>query len=142
MLDARHWAGPSDDDRTNPAQFFATDYSTCLLGALKYIALQKKVKLSEETSVAASIGIGSRDDGKGFGLEKSLTVAIPGMERTEAKALVAQADIVYPYSYLAHNGATVGLSIAGSAFEIHAAGTWPAAAGLQVPLPSDAPSCT
>lgn len=111
-LDTPKELGGSGGDGTNPEQLFATGYSACFLGALKYVASQKKVKLSEETSVSASIGIGPRDDGKGFGLEIALTVAIPGMERAEAEALVAQADIACPYSYLAHNGATVGLSVA------------------------------
>lgn len=111
-LDTPKELGGSGGDGTNPEQLFATGYSACFLGALKYVANQKKVKLSEDTTVTATVGIGPRDDGQGFGLEIALSVSVPEVERDVAEALVAQADIVCPYSHLAHNGAAVSLTIA------------------------------
>lgn len=111
-LDTPQELGGAGGDGTNPEQLFATGYSACFLGALKYVAAQKKVKISEETTVSATIGIGPREDGQGFGLDIALSVTIPGIERDVAEALVAQADIVCPYSHLAHNGAAVRLSVA------------------------------
>ncbi|WP_086643700.1 organic hydroperoxide resistance protein [Acetobacter sp. DsW_063] len=111
-LDTPKELGGSGGDGTNPEQLFATGYSACFLGALKYVAGQKKVKLSEDTTVTATVGIGPRDDGQGFGLEIALSVSVPGVERDVAEALVAQADIVCPYSHLAHNGASVSLTLA------------------------------
>jgi len=97
---------------TNPEQLFAAGYSACFLGALKYVAAQKKVKIDEATTVTASVGIGPRADGGGFGLDIALSVAIPGVDRATAEELVAAADVVCPYSHLAHNGAKVALSVA------------------------------
>uniref|UniRef100_UPI0026201E9E Ohr family peroxiredoxin n=1 Tax=uncultured Rhizobium sp. TaxID=155567 RepID=UPI0026201E9E len=64
---------------TNPEQLFAAGYSACFLGALKYIAGLEKVKIPAETTVTATVGIGPRDDGQGFGIEVSLLVDIPGL---------------------------------------------------------------
>ena len=52
---------------TNPEQLFAAGYSACFLGAMKFVAGQEKVKLPEDLSVAADVGIGPREDGGGFG---------------------------------------------------------------------------
>jgi osmotically inducible protein OsmC len=111
-LDTVKELGGAGGEGTNPEQLFAAGYSACFLGALKYVAGQKKVKLTEETNVTATVGIGQRDDGKGFGLDIALSVTLPGVERDVAEELVAQADIVCPYSHLAHNGAAVRLSVA------------------------------
>jgi Ohr subfamily peroxiredoxin len=111
-LDTVKELGGAGGDGTNPEQLFAAGYSACFLGALKYVAGQKKVKLSDETTVSATVGIGQRDDGKGFGLDIALSVSVPGVERALAEELVAQADIVCPYSHLVHNGAALSLSVA------------------------------
>ena len=111
-LDTVKELGGSGGDGTNPEQLFAAGYSACFLGALKYVAAQKKVKIDEATTVTAKVGIGPRDDGRGFGLEIALSVSVPGVDDEMAKALVAEADIVCPYSHLAHHGATVDLSVA------------------------------
>lgn len=111
-LDTVKELGGAGGDGTNPEQLFAAGYSACFLGALKYVAAQKKVKLSDETIVAATVGIGQRDDGQGFGLDIALSVSVPGVDRALAEELVAQADIVCPYSHLVHNGATLSLSVA------------------------------
>ncbi len=111
-LDTVKELGGAGGDGTDPEQLIAAGYSACFLGALKYVASQKKVKLSDETTVSATVGIGQRDDHKGFGLDIALSVALPGIERDVAEELVAAADIVCPYSHLAHNGAAVRLSVA------------------------------
>ncbi len=111
-LDTAKELGGAGGDGTNPEQLFAAGYSACFLGALKFVASQKKVKIDETSTVTAAVGIGPRDDGKGFGLDVALTVALPGIDRETAEALVAEADIVCPYSHLAHNGLAVRLSVA------------------------------
>jgi Ohr subfamily peroxiredoxin len=104
--------GGGGGNGANPEMLFAAGYSACFLGALKYVAGQKKVKLTDEANVTATVGIGQRDDGKGFGLDIALSVTLPGVDRDVAEELVAQAEIVCPYSHLAHNGAAVRLSVA------------------------------
>ena len=111
-LDTVKELGGSGGDGTNPEQLFAAGYAACFLGALKYVAGQKKVALSAETQVTATVGIGHRDDHKGFGLDIALAVTLPGLDRDVAEDLVAQADVVCPYSHLAHNGAAVRLTVA------------------------------
>lgn len=111
-LDTVKELGGAGGEGTNPEQLFAAGYSACFLGALKYVAAQKKVKIDESTTVTASVGIGPREDGQGFGLDIALSVAIPGVDRATAEELVAAADVVCPYSHLVHNGAKLALSVA------------------------------
>lgn len=97
---------------TNPEQLFASGYAACFLGALKFVATQKKVRLTEESSVRAAVGIGKRDDGQGFGLDVELTISLPGVEPAVARELVDQAHIVCPYSHATRNGLDVRLTLA------------------------------
>ncbi len=96
---------------TNPEQLFAAGYSACFLGALKFVAGQQKVKLPEDTTSTATVGIGPRDDGKGFGIEVSLAIDIPGMDRAEAEKLIAAAHIVCPYSHAMRTSTEVAVSL-------------------------------
>ncbi len=97
---------------TNPEQLFAAGYSACFLGALKYVAAQEKTKLPEDTTVTASVGIGPRDDGRGFGIDVDLAIALPGVEHATAENLVAKAHVVCPYSHATQNNIDVRLSVA------------------------------
>lgn len=111
-LDTPKELGGAGGAGTNPEQLFASGYSACFLGALKFAASKEKVKIPETTSVAAKVGIGPRDDGQGFGLDVELTVTIPGVDRETAEDLTAKAHVICPYSHLAKNGLDVRLSIA------------------------------
>lgn len=97
---------------TNPEQLFASGYAACFLSALKFVAGKAKVKLTEDSSVTAAVGIGQRDDGQGFGLDVALTISLPGVEPETAQKLVEQAHVVCPYSHLTKNGVDVRLSLA------------------------------
>lgn len=110
-LDTPKELGGAGGPGNNPEQLFAAGYSACFLGALKFVAGQKKVKLAEDSTVTATVGIGARDDGQGFGLDVALAVSLPGIERAEAEALVAQAHIVCPYSHATKNSLDVRLSV-------------------------------
>jgi lipoyl-dependent peroxiredoxin len=69
------------------------------------------VKLADDSSVTAAVGLGKRDDGKGFGLDVALTVSLPGIAPDAARELVDQAHIVCPYSHATRNNIDVRLSI-------------------------------
>ncbi|BBE72469.1 organic hydroperoxide resistance protein [Oharaeibacter diazotrophicus] len=97
---------------TNPEQLFASGYSACFLGALRFVAGKEKVKLPDDTSVSADVGIGARDDGAGFGLEVTLNVSVPGFDKAEAEALVAKAHVVCPYSHATMGNIPVTLKVA------------------------------
>lgn len=96
----------------NPEQLFAAGYAACFLGALKFVASQRKMKVADEASVTAAVGIGPRDDGQGFGLDVALTIALPGVDRAVAQELVDQAHIVCPYSHATRGSLDVRLDIA------------------------------
>ncbi len=102
--------GPGGEGN-NPEQLFAAGYSACFLGAIKFVAGQKKVKVAEDSTVTATVGIGPRDDGQGFGLDVELAIALPGLERDVAQAIVDQAHIVCPYSHATRNGLDVRLKL-------------------------------
>ena len=103
--------GGNGADGTNPEQLFAAGYSACFLGAMKYVASQKKIKLSEETAVTATVGIGPRDDGKGFGLDVALAITLPGIEAEQAREIVDGAHVVCPYSEATRSNLNVRISI-------------------------------
>ncbi|QDO97468.1 organic hydroperoxide resistance protein [Ferrovibrio terrae] len=96
----------------NPEQLFASGYAACFLGALKFVASQRKVKITDDSSVTAAVGIGKRVDGQGFGLDVELTIALPGVDEEVARQLVDQAHIVCPYSHATRNGLDVRLTLA------------------------------
>jgi len=96
---------------TNPEQLFAAGYSACFLGALKFVAGQEKVAVPAETSVTATVGIGPRDDGTGFGIEAAIAVTMPGMAPETARGLVDKAHIVCPYSHATRGNVDVKVSV-------------------------------
>jgi osmotically inducible protein OsmC len=57
------------------------------------------VKISDDAKVTTSVGIGPREDGGGFGLEISMQVSLPGVDRAKAEALIKAAHVVCPYSH-------------------------------------------
>ncbi len=95
---------------TNPEQLFAAGYSACFLGALKFVAGAAKVALPADTKVTGNVGIGQTPTG--FGIEVTLTVDIPGLDRTVAQGLVDKAHIVCPYSNATRGNIDVTLKLA------------------------------
>jgi Ohr subfamily peroxiredoxin len=82
----------------NPEQLFASGYAACFIGAMKAVAAKGgSAKVPGDASVTATVGIGPRSEG-GFGLDVELAIALPGVPRAEAEALVEKAHRVCPYS--------------------------------------------
>jgi Ohr subfamily peroxiredoxin len=103
--------GGGGGDGTNPEQLFASGYSACFLGALKFVAGKEKVKVADDSTVTATVGIGPRDDGKGFGLDVALAIHLPGIDKVQAESLVEKAHVVCPYSEATRNNLKVRLSV-------------------------------
>lgn len=101
--------GGGGGDGTNPEQMFAAGYSACFIGALKFVAGKEKVALPADTSITAKVGIGPIPTG--FGIEVDLHVNLPGMDKTQAKALVDKAHVVCPYSNATRNNIDVRLHL-------------------------------
>ena len=91
--------GGGGGEGNNPEQLFACGYSACYLGALKFVAGNEKVKIPNDARVTATVGIGPRDDGEGFGIDVDLEVSLPGIDRAKAEDLVKKAHVVCPYSH-------------------------------------------
>jgi len=102
--------GGAGGDGTNPEQLFASGYSACFLGALKFVAAQDKIALPSDTTVSARVGIGAIDTG--FGIEAELTIKVPGLGKDKVEDLVARAHIVCPYSNATQGNIDVSLSVA------------------------------
>lgn len=96
---------------TNPEQLFAAGYSACFIGAMKYVASQGGPKVPADAAVTATVGIGPRSEG-GFGITVALQVALPGLPRDQAQALVDKADVTCPYSNALRGNVDVVLSLA------------------------------
>jgi lipoyl-dependent peroxiredoxin len=102
--------GGAGGEGVNPEQLFAAGYAACFLGAMKFVAAQGGPKVSADTAVTATVGIGPRAEG-GFGLEIALAISLPGVARDDAEALVAKAHEVCPYSNATRNNIDVKLSV-------------------------------
>ena len=80
----------------NPETLFASGYAACFQGALGLVARNQKVTLPQGNTVSVTIGIGK--DETSFGLNGVIKVALPGMDKAQAEALVNAAHQVCPYS--------------------------------------------
>ena len=94
---------------TNPEQLFAAGYAACFIGAMKFVAGQKKIRLPAEPVIESTVGIGPIPDG--FGIEVEMNISIPGMPKADAEALVADAHVVCPYSNATRNNINVRLNV-------------------------------
>ncbi len=94
---------------TNPEQMFAAGYSACFIGALKAVGAAQKVKIPDEVSITADVGIGPIP--QGFGIQVAMRISLPGFERAAAEALVAAAHQVCPYSNATRGNIDVTLTV-------------------------------
>ncbi|MNM49417.1 Organic hydroperoxide resistance protein OhrB [compost metagenome] len=102
--------GGAGGEATNPEQLFAAGYSACFIGAIKFVAGQKKVKIPADASITGKVGIGQIPGG--FGLEVELNIDLPGLDRAVAEDLVAAAHLVCPYSNATRGNIDVRLNVA------------------------------
>jgi osmotically inducible protein OsmC len=94
---------------TNPEQLFAAGYSACFIGAMKAVAGMQKIKLPDNTSIDASVGIGRIP--QGFGIQVWLKVHIPDMDKAQAEKIVEAAHKVCPYSNATRGNVEVTLEV-------------------------------
>lgn len=102
--------GGSGGPGNNPEQLFAAGYAACFLGAMKHVASQEGQTVPDDTTVAATVGIGPRSEG-GFGLDVQLDITLPGLTDTQAQQLVNHADKVCPYSHATRGNIDVRLNV-------------------------------
>lgn len=94
--------GGPEDRRTNPEQLAALAYSACFASALQVVARRRDVTLTDPT-VTAKVNLGR--EGEGYIFEFEIVATLPGVDREQADALVAEAHQVCPYSRAFQNGA-------------------------------------
>lgn len=95
---------------TNPEQLFAAGYSACFIGAMKVVAGKMKLSLPADLSVTADIGIGPIP--AGFGIQATLNISLPGVDKAAADQLVEAAHQVCPYSNATRGNIDVTLNVA------------------------------
>lgn len=102
--------GGAGDPGTNPEQLFAAAYAACFASAVGKVARVQKLAVGEITVTArATIG---PDPVAGSCLSVELVVSVPGVDRTQAEALVATANQVCPYSRATRGNVAVTLRVA------------------------------
>ncbi|GAB5095357.1 organic hydroperoxide resistance protein [Caballeronia sp. HLA56] len=109
-LSAPKALGGTGAEGTNPEQLFAAGYSACFLSAMKFVAGQQKGTVPADTTVTADVSVGPNDAG-GFALDIELRIALPGLDRAEAQALVDAAHKVCPYSNATRNNVDVRVKL-------------------------------
>ncbi|GAA3642759.1 organic hydroperoxide resistance protein [Nonomuraea antimicrobica] len=86
-----------DGEGTNPEQLFAAGYAACFASALRLVAGQRKIDVSD-AAVTAEIGLSPNGQG-GFQLSATLRVELPdGLAPETARELVEATHQVCPYS--------------------------------------------
>ncbi len=93
----------------NPEQLFAAGYSACFLGAMKFVAGQAKITVPADTKISGTVGIGPIPNG--FGIEVTLDISLPGMDRAAAQDLINKAHVVCPYSNATRGNIDVTLNL-------------------------------
>lgn len=102
--------GGAGGDGTNPEQMFAAGYAACFIGAMKAVGARQKLKVPDDVSITAEVGIGPIP--AGFGIQVAMRINLPGMNRPAAEALVAAAHQVCPYSNATRGNIDVTLTVA------------------------------
>ena len=104
----KEMGGPGNG--VNPEQLFASGYSACFIGAMKFVAGTQKIALPADTSINATVGIGQIP--AGFGIEVQLLVKVPGVDRAVAQDIVDKAHQVCPYSNATRGNIEVTITLA------------------------------
>ncbi|MGZ5889220.1 MAG: organic hydroperoxide resistance protein [Hyphomicrobium sp.] len=95
-LDVRLSAPGSTRIGTNPEQLFAAGWSACFESAIALVAQKRRIALPGDVSVDAEVDLNLGSDG--YSLSARINVAIPGVQRDIAQAMVDEADKICPYS--------------------------------------------
>lgn len=102
--------GGDNGPGTNPEQLFASGYSACFIGAMKFVAGQEKIEMGEP-EITAKVGIGENPKGVGFAIAVEMDIKVPGLDAHAAKALVEKAHQVCPYSNATRGNVDVVLNV-------------------------------
>ena len=93
----------------NPEQLFAAGYAACYHSALKAVAKDKDVDVTD-SAVGARVTLNNGSEG--FFISAELEVTIPGVEQEEAQALADAAHEVCPYSKATRGNIDASVTVA------------------------------
>jgi Ohr subfamily peroxiredoxin len=114
VLDVQLRAPTDTTERgTNPEQLFAVGYAACFEGALGVVGRRERVDLGE-VSIDSKVSLVTTED-RGYTVAVGLDVTLPGVDDAEqAKAIVAAAHEVCPYSNATRGNVEVALTANGA----------------------------
>ena len=95
---------------TNPEQLFAAGYAACFMGAMRLVAGNEKLALPQGFAIDADVSLG-KDAQDNFRLGVVFNIALPGLDKAAAEALVAKAHEVCPYSRATRGNIDVVLNV-------------------------------
>ena len=95
---------------TNPEQLFAAGYAACFMGAMRLVAGNEKLALPQGFAIDADVSLG-KDAQDNFRLGVVFNIALPGLDKAAAEALVAKAHQVCPYSRATRGNIDVALNV-------------------------------
>lgn len=95
---------------TNPEQLFAAGYAACFMGAMRLVAGNEKLALPQGLAIDADVSLG-KDAQDNFRLNVVFNIALPGLDKAAAEALVAKAHEVCPYSRATRGNVDVALNV-------------------------------
>ncbi|MAN58977.1 MAG: Ohr subfamily peroxiredoxin [Flavobacteriaceae bacterium] len=101
--------GGEGGEGTDPEQLFGCAYAACFGGAIALIAKKKRLELSDDFSVTATIGFCEDEDGA-F-LEATLDCYLPGLDVKTGEDLINKAHEICPYSKATRDNITVTLNL-------------------------------
>lgn len=108
-LDIRLSTPGSPGAGTNPEQLFAAGWSACFEGAMALAAKSRKVTLPPDVAIDAEVDLNIADGG--YFLRARLNVAIPGLDRDVAQAIVDAAHQTCPYSKATRSNIDVAINL-------------------------------
>ncbi|QDE41290.1 organic hydroperoxide resistance protein [Luteibacter pinisoli] len=94
---------------TNPEQLFAAGWSACFIGAMGLAAAERRLRLPQGTAVDAEVDLGTGTGG--YFLQARLTVSLPGVDETTARAIVDTAHRTCPYSKASRGNIDVSIEV-------------------------------
>jgi lipoyl-dependent peroxiredoxin len=95
---------------TNPEQLFAAGYAACFQTALRHVANEKKLTITD-SAITATVGLGPRDAG-GFGLKVDMDVTLKGVSKQEAEQLISIVHgNICPYSNAVRGNVDVNIRV-------------------------------
>jgi Ohr subfamily peroxiredoxin len=94
---------------TNPEQLFAAGWSACFQSAIAEAARKMRITPPTQTIIEAEVDLSVRAGD--YVLSARLNVSLPGVERTDAEAIVEEAHRTCPYSKASRGNIDVAIKL-------------------------------